>query len=150
MKILKNKKIFLNLILLMISVLPFFVLIGKFIDLGSGVDPYYSFYHFLNNEKGIAGNISFLLLIIANFGLTTYAFVDSLIAKTYKKSIKNIIVFSILILLNIAIIVLSFFLGKINDIEKIITIIPMMVSMLGFLSLIFLAMRFALELLLNE
>ena len=44
MKILKNKKVILNLIITIVSILPFFILIAKLMDLGNNpAAPSYNF-----------------------------------------------------------------------------------------------------------
>ena len=48
MKILKNKKVILNLIITIVSILPFFILIAKLMSLvDNPAAPSYNFYHFL-------------------------------------------------------------------------------------------------------
>jgi hypothetical protein len=152
MKILKNKKVILNLIITIVSILPFFILIAKLMDLGNNpAAPSYNFYHFLaNNNSALGGNLPYFLLIILNFVGILYVTIMSLIKPSNKKSLQNLIIFIILIVFNIAILILSFFIGQINSIELLTTVTPTMVAMIALLNVMFIGCRIALEIIFVE
>ena len=152
MKILKNKKVILNLIITIVSILPFFILIAKLMDLGNNpAAPSYNFYHFLaNNNSALGGNLPYFLLIILNFVGILYVTIMSFIKPSNKKSLQNLIIFIILIAINIAILILSFFIGQINSIELLTTVTPTMVAMIALLNVMFIGCRIALEIIFVE
>jgi membrane protein YdbS with pleckstrin-like domain len=74
----------------------------------------------------------------------------SLIKPSNKKSLQNLIIFIILIAINIAILILSFFIGQINSIELLTTVTPTMVAMIALLNVMFIGCRIALEIIFVE
>lgn len=152
MKILKNKKVILNLIITIVSILPFFILIAKLMSLvDNPAAPSYNFYHFLAyNNSALGGNLPYLLLIILNFVGILYVTIMSFIKPSNKKSLQNLIIFIILITINLAILILSFFIGQINSIELLTTVVPTMVAMIALLNIMFIGCRIALEIIFVE
>ena len=152
MKILKNKKVILNLIITIVSILPFFILIAKLMSLvDNPAAPSYNFYHFLAyNNSALGGNLPYLLLIILNFVGILYVTIMSFIKPSNKKSLQNLIIFIILITINLAILILSFFIGQINSIELFTTVVPTMVAMIALLNIMFIGCRIALEIIFIE
>lgn len=143
MRLFKDKKIFLNLLLCIVSTLPFFVLLGSFVQFDVHNVAYINFYSFLQKSSSFAANFIFLFIIMVNFGLLLFNFIYSLVKQP--KSLQNLIIFAISAALSVGMITFSFLLGQINGVQEFVTIVPILVAMLGFLSIVLILIRLVLE-----
>ena len=144
MKILKNRKFVLNLLLVVLAIVPFFILIGSLMKMEHVDNFYINFYQFLEKDTTFAANFVYLLIIFINFALLLVVFI-----LYFKKDIKPIITLVLLAIAagcNVGIICFSFFLGEINSIQQFVTIVPMMIVMVNFVSLLFIGIRLFIEL----
>ena len=144
MKILKNRKFVLNLLLVVLAIVPFFILIGSLMKMEHVDNFYINFYQFLEKDTTFAANFVYLLIIVINFALLLVVFI-----LYFKKDIKPIITLVLLAIAagcNVGIICFSFFLGEINGIQQFVTIVPMMIVMVNFVSLLFIGIRLFIEL----
>ena len=144
MKFIKNPKLVLNILIVVLSVIPFFLFIGNYFDFRGSIDsPQISMYSMIVNHSVDA---SYFSLILISSLLLISSLVCSILTHFKSKSLQNLIIFPICVACNVASIGVLLSLGTIHRFESsIISIIPSMVVAILLLNTVLIAIRFALE-----